>query len=630
MNEYTGRTMGTLVNNTNSNNNNINNGTYNNVVPRKPQRTPSNLGDKLKQLLGVETGSPPPRSRRGLFQSVSSTDLCPQSHQPSTSLPPQIPRSFYLGELDIPAKLRGSRSMHNSPHPPCSLQQRFDSKRIANQRSQKSLSPSDSCSTPHTDSCSDLNSSVNDYSLKPPYYVSDTLNPLDVPLTSELTDTNNSNSSRNRHESHVAECFNQSVQLRRHRSTHALDHAEYGHARNPANRHSVHFDSVNHAMSGLETLDFPVRKKTWPPDGARVQPAEEYQDKNVYDKNIRERANQQKDCCSPKSANSCGSSLVNSSVYQKMMTIAGQHQQYYIMCCCSGPGQLKECLSHQPAHAPPRAICCSGLTDQYELDHRLGHCCSGPTQLQPRNHEGQHPRGGLEEVGGHQVIHHHQVGEHQSLNLFGVGSEQSENQSEKNSDEMVLETSHLWSGVSGVPGLGVSIPRPRSSAPGSSLEDWDRHEYGCKRRQEEVERKSSVSTTSSKKDSQVGSRNSGQLSLSGVKVELPRVISPRSSSCRSSGRSTGSRGSSALSQGLSNGSSASSAKYSNRSDSVFSVHAPLPRIQSPLRGSQERGTQRTILPHSQYDHHHHNHQHSQYGHNAQSTSHHQELIFSNC
>ena len=35
-------------------------------------------------------------------------------------------------------------------------------------------------------------------------------------------------------------------------------------------RHSVHWDSVAHASSGLETLDFPPRKKTWPPDGSRL------------------------------------------------------------------------------------------------------------------------------------------------------------------------------------------------------------------------------------------------------------------------------------------------------------------------------------------------------------------------
>merc|ERR1712018_191550 len=174
---------------------------------------------------------------------------------------------------------------------------------------------------------------------------------------------------------------------------------------------------------------------------------------------------------------------------------------------------------------------------------------------------------------------------------------------------MVLDTSsHLWNGVSGVPGLGVSIPRSLSSSrPVSSLDEWDRHD----RRQ-------------------VGSRSSaGMSSFTGVKVDIPRVLSPRSSSCRSSGRSTGSRGSSALSHGLSNGSSASSAKYSNRSDSVFSVHAPLPRIQSPLRGSQERGAQRTIIPHSQYDHHHHHHNHPQYGPHAQPASHHQPKSIQN-
>ena len=35
-------------------------------------------------------------------------------------------------------------------------------------------------------------------------------------------------------------------------------------------RHSVHWDSAAHASSGLETLDFPPRKKTWPPDGSRL------------------------------------------------------------------------------------------------------------------------------------------------------------------------------------------------------------------------------------------------------------------------------------------------------------------------------------------------------------------------
>ena len=78
------------------------------------------------------------------------------------------------------------------------------------------------------------------------------------------------------------------VQLRRHRSSQGLDTCHTGdpgdsgadtghcHHHHGGNRHSVHFDSVSHAMSGLETLDFPVRKKTWPPDGPRsVQSSKE-------------------------------------------------------------------------------------------------------------------------------------------------------------------------------------------------------------------------------------------------------------------------------------------------------------------------------------------------------------------
>lgn len=113
------------------------------------------------------------------------------------------------------------------------------------------------------------------------------------------------------------------------------------------------------------------------------------------------------------------------------------------------------------------------------------------------------------------------------------------------SGEMGPETaSGLWSGVSGVPGLGVSIPRPRHGA----LEEWDRHDRGESQR------------SGRRRSEMVGSR-----------VELPRVLSPRSSSCRSSGRSTGSQGSS--SAVMSGGSSGGSAKYSShsrRSDSGFS------------------------------------------------------------
>ena len=153
---------------------------------KKAVRSPSLLGD-IKQLLGVDTetedsqvtnhsapaghvtsySSPigqdsPPRSRRGLFQSLSSSNL----HQPpSSSLPPQIPRSFYLGDLDIPARLRGTRSQHSSPcvpaPPPCSLKHGLHTHHShshrhceeSNQRTYKSLSETRShCATPVTDS----------------------------------------------------------------------------------------------------------------------------------------------------------------------------------------------------------------------------------------------------------------------------------------------------------------------------------------------------------------------------------------------------------------------------------------------------------------------------------------------
>ena len=169
------------------------------------------------------------------------------------------------------------------------------------------------------------------------------------------------------------------------------------------------------------------------------------------------------------------------------------------MCCCS-PGA--------PAHWQPGA---AGRS-----------VCRDPS-------EGQ---GG--QSAGHHCRHHNNSALQPQYNEGQTGAQ----------PDMVLDTSsHLWNGVSGVPGLGVSIPRSLSSSrPVSSLDEWDRHD----RRQ-------------------VGSRSSaGMSSFNGVKVDIPRVLSPRSSSCRSSGRSTGSRGSSALSQGLSNGSSASSSKYSQR------------------------------------------------------------------
>ena len=51
-----------------------------------------------------------------------------------------------------------------------------------------------------------------------------------------------------------------------------MDHFEYSEylSNCDLSRHSVHWDSAAHASSGLETLDFPPRKKTWPPDGSRL------------------------------------------------------------------------------------------------------------------------------------------------------------------------------------------------------------------------------------------------------------------------------------------------------------------------------------------------------------------------
>ena len=223
------------------------------TVGKKAQRSPSLLSERIKQLLGVEDEpDSPPRSRKGLYQSVSSSNLSP--HPASSSLPPQVPRSFYLGDLQhLPAQLRGSRSLHTSPHP--------------SSLPQPQLSPSDSCSTPGTDSARSSCSCL----ARPPYTVPE------VPLTSELADTNHNNQARLRPEDLrsgantelsvvMRSTYSGPVPLRRHRSSQNLDTC---HHNQPNNRHSVHFDSVSHAMSGLETLDFPPRKKTWPPDGPR-------------------------------------------------------------------------------------------------------------------------------------------------------------------------------------------------------------------------------------------------------------------------------------------------------------------------------------------------------------------------
>ena len=187
------------------------------VSGKKPQRSPSLLGDRIRQLLGVdqdpEPEDSPPRSRRGLFQSLSSSNLAPPA-PPSSSLPPQIPRSFYLGDLDIAARLRGSRSLHNSPAHTCGLGQKYDTSHShqhhhcqhhrgdSNQRTYSSLSsgPGDHCATPVTDS--ERGSDMAGL----PCGVADALRHLDThtgPLTSELADTNHSNSARNRNESHL-------------------------------------------------------------------------------------------------------------------------------------------------------------------------------------------------------------------------------------------------------------------------------------------------------------------------------------------------------------------------------------------------------------------------------------------
>lgn len=158
-------------------------------------------------------------------------------------------------------------------------------------------------------------------------------------------------------------------------------------------------------------------------------------------------------------------------------------------CCCSSPG-------HSAAHAHT-SHCCSGEA-QCERDHRQGH-----------------------------TSHHH----------LTQGQPHHREQQPVDAD---METSQsLWAGVSGVPGLGVSIPRSVSShhsRPVSSLDEWDRHDHHGHAR------------TAGR---QVGSRCSGSVSL----VSLPRLgsASQRSSSCRSSSRSS-----------VASSSNQSSSQYSNR------------------------------------------------------------------
>ena len=94
------RSLATLVNNNNNNNNSrapckgMNSFMVRSVfsqgsVPaKKAQRSPSLLGERIKQMLGVEDEEKPdcpPRSRRCLYQSVSSTNLSPPPPPPSSS-----------------------------------------------------------------------------------------------------------------------------------------------------------------------------------------------------------------------------------------------------------------------------------------------------------------------------------------------------------------------------------------------------------------------------------------------------------------------------------------------------------------------------------------------------------------
>ena len=159
---------------------------------------------------------------------------------------------------------------------------------------------------------------------------------------------------------------------------------------------------------------------------------------------------------------------------------SGLHQCYIMRCCCSSPG-------HSAAHAQTSPCCSAGETaPQCERDHRQGHT-SSHTQGQPRTRECR------------------------------------EQQPVTDAD---METSQsLWTGVSGVPGLGVSIPRGHVR-PVSSLDEWDRHDLHGHGR--------TIGNAAGHR--QVGSRCTGSVSL----VSLPRLgsSSQRSSSCRSSSRSS--------------------------------------------------------------------------------------------
>lgn len=131
-------------------------------VRRLPQRTNSQRGEREEER----------RSRRALFQSVSTSNL---NQQPSSSLPPPPLPRFHLGDLDqsaLPPKLRGSRSLHGSPQP-CSLQQRYGPI-IRPPVVPVSRSPAYGSSSLTDGSCSSTPCSCPEPT-RPPYYVADTL-----------------------------------------------------------------------------------------------------------------------------------------------------------------------------------------------------------------------------------------------------------------------------------------------------------------------------------------------------------------------------------------------------------------------------------------------------------------------
>ena len=268
---------------------------------------------------------------------------------------------------------------------------------------------------------------------------------------------------------------------------------------------------------------------------------------------------------------------MTSPALQTVFIWSGAHQshpkQCYIMCCCSssGPGQCAHAHNSRAAQSPvscagcgERAVDRGQLSSDTERVHTVRSQARG---LQPLSsdtrHEGQSREPGPTESRVQSTAQGHvpRVDDSSESNNSG------QTECSACSDMVRLETSGgLWSGVSGVPGLGVSIPRSLSSGrPVSSLSEWDSHETR-ERRSNSDNRRASVHGIKGLRDSEtVSSSKVSPLSLvSGVKVDIPRVFSPRSSECRSSGRSTGSRGSSAISQNLSHGSSSSSSKYSNR------------------------------------------------------------------